>query len=64
MAYRKVSPFERLTIENIKRAEKVVILINPDTPSKRITLELDSDKKLYHDIALAYQSAIINNKIK
>lgn len=51
---------ERKLIEAIKSAGKLTIRIGEGHDS--LDIELKKDKKLYHDIAIAYQTAIINKE--
>lgn len=51
---------DRKVVEAIKEANDMTISFS--TGREHVTLNLRKDKKLFHDIALAYQTAIIQRE--
>lgn len=51
---------DRRMIEALKEADHMTISF--DAGTEHVTLHLKKDRRLYHDIALAYQTALIQKE--
>lgn len=51
-----IGTIDRAIVEMIKKADRISLVIGD------VRIQLENDGKLYHDIALAYQSACVNKQ--